>query len=54
VTSLEVATWKSPVAGGGKLGHDFENRYIGLSRPLTKIGGLVLLGMSMEREWVRG
>jgi len=44
VTSLKVATWKPPVAGGGKLGHNFENRYIGLSRPLTKTGGLVFAG----------
>jgi hypothetical protein len=44
VMSLKVATWKPPVAGGGKLGHNFENRYIGLSRPLTKTGGLVFAG----------
>jgi hypothetical protein len=42
-TGLEVATWKS-VTSGGKLGHDFENRYIGSSRPLTKTGGLVFAG----------
>jgi hypothetical protein len=42
-TGLEVATWKS-VTSGGKLGHDFENQYIGSSRPLTKTGGLVFAG----------
>jgi hypothetical protein len=43
VTGLEVATWK-PVTGGGKRGHDFQNRYIGSSRPFTKTGGLVFAG----------
>lgn len=43
VTGLEVSTWK-PVTGGGKLGRDFQNRYIGSSRPFTKTGGLVFAG----------
>jgi len=54
VMGLKVATWKLPVSGGGNMGHGFENRYIWSSRQLMKTGGLVLLGMSIEREWVGG